>query len=174
MEKSMKYKFYLIFFIGFLIISCSDSSSSSDAGNGGSSVPASNSTYVVFAWNDLGMHCLNPNYDSAVILPPYNTIWAQVIKRDAYPQIITDNITVEYRIINNTYSYGKTDSYGGVFSQFWQYVDKLFGTTLDIDKGLNLKDPNIHNSLSGTMVVKDNNHYGRININGITDNYLLL
>ena len=26
--------------------------------------------YVVFAWNDLGMHCLNPSYDKAVILPP--------------------------------------------------------------------------------------------------------
>jgi len=24
-----------------------------------------------------GMHCLNPSYDTAVILPPYNTIWAR-------------------------------------------------------------------------------------------------
>jgi hypothetical protein len=32
--------------------------------------------YIVFAWNDLGMHCLNPTYDSAVILPPYNTVWS--------------------------------------------------------------------------------------------------
>jgi len=28
--------------------------------------------YSVFAWNDLGMHCLNPTYDKLVILPPYN------------------------------------------------------------------------------------------------------
>lgn len=32
--------------------------------------------YVLFAWNDLGMHCLNPTYNTAVILPPYNTVCA--------------------------------------------------------------------------------------------------
>lgn len=37
-----------------------------------------NTNYVVFAWNDLGMHCANPTYDKAVLLPPYNTVWAQV------------------------------------------------------------------------------------------------
>ena len=26
--------------------------------------------YSVFAWNDLGMHCLNPDYNKLVILPP--------------------------------------------------------------------------------------------------------
>ena len=41
--------------------------------------------YVVLAWNDLGMHCLNPTYDTAVILPPYNTVWAQVIQRGNPP-----------------------------------------------------------------------------------------
>jgi hypothetical protein len=63
--------------------------------------------YVVFAWNDLGMHCLNPTYDKAVILPPYNTLWAQVVKKGGEPTIVTSGITVEYRIIGNTYSYGK-------------------------------------------------------------------
>lgn len=33
-------------------------------------IPAVNSQYVVLAWNDLGMHCLNPTYDQEVILPP--------------------------------------------------------------------------------------------------------
>ena len=70
--------------------------------------------YVVFAWNDLGMHCLNPTYDTAVILPPYNTVWAQVIKRGNPPQIVTTDLSVEYRILNNTYSYGKRN-----YGQFW-------------------------------------------------------
>ena len=105
--------------------------------------------YVVFAWNDLGMHCLNPTYDSAVILPPYNTVFAQVVKRGNPPQIITKNLEVEYSIINNTKSYGKRD-----YGQFWDNCKKLFGIELAHDTGLNLEDPGIHNSLSGMMVSK--------------------
>ena len=43
-------------------------------GGGGIIIPQA-TEFVVFAWNDLGMHCLNPTYDTAVILPPYNTLW---------------------------------------------------------------------------------------------------
>jgi hypothetical protein len=60
--------------------------------------------YTVLAWNDLGMHCLNPGYDKGVVLPPYNTLWAQVIKRGDPPQIVTSGITVSYAIEGNTYS----------------------------------------------------------------------
>lgn len=107
------------------------------------------SEYVVFAWNDLGMHCLNPSYDKAVILPPYNDLFAQVVRRGATPQVVTSGITVEYRVINNTYSSGKKD-----FGQFWQYSQKLFGGTPPVDKGLNLVDPDVHNGLSGKMLAK--------------------
>jgi hypothetical protein len=79
------------------------------------------SEYIVFAWNDLGMHCLNPSYDKAVILPPYNTLFAQVVTRGATPEIVTSGLTVSYKIINNTSSYGKR-SYGG----FWDYFTSLF------------------------------------------------
>jgi hypothetical protein len=105
-----------------------------------------NDEYVVFAWNDLGMHCLNPSYDKAVILPPYNNLTAQVIKRGDPPEIVTDGVTVEYKITNNTYTYGK-GSYGG----FWDNITSLFGlSTLDHDKGLT------GNSLSGTMTASGN------------------
>jgi uncharacterized membrane protein YgcG len=107
-----------------------------------------NSDYVVFAWNDLGMHCLNPTYNEAVILPPYNDLVVQVVKRGDPPQVVTKGLTVQYRVINNTYSSGK-----GTFGQFWTYVTKLFGVTLQVDTGLNLVDPGIHNGLSGNMVV---------------------
>jgi hypothetical protein len=121
-------------------------------GNDVTSVPITDDEYVVFAWNDLGMHCLNPTYDQAVILPPYNTIWAQVVRRGAPPQIITDGLTVSYRLLDNTYSYGKTDDRGGNFAQFWDQVQTLFGTTLEHDRGLNLADPQLHNGLAGDMV----------------------
>lgn len=104
------------------------------------SIPATSSAYIVLAWNDLGMHCLSPGYDTAVILPPYNTLMAQVIKRGNKPQVVTSGVTVEYRIINNTSSSAK-----GLFGQFWAYAQKLFGAAPADNKGLT------GNGLSGTM-----------------------
>ncbi len=139
--------------------------SSGNGGGGGGdhnvnpqTIHATSMDYVAFAWNDLGMHCLNPTYNEGVVLPPYNTVWVQVIKRGNPPQVVTAGITVEYSIQNNTYSYGKR-SYG----QFWDNSLKLFGITLAHDTGVNLEDPNIHNGLSGTMVVKGS-HF---QVNGI-------
>jgi hypothetical protein len=119
--------------------------------------------FVVLAWNDLGMHCLNPTYDQAVILPPYNTLQAQVVLKGEPPSVVTAGITVEYRIDGNTYSYGKTDSHGGMFAQFWDHVQELFGVSLAHNLGLNLSDPGLHNGLSGTMVARDD-HF---EVNGI-------
>ncbi len=123
-------------------------------------IPAQTAKYVVLAWNDLGMHCLNPTYDTAVILPPYNTVWAQVIERGNPPRIVTAGLTVEYRMVGNTGSAAK-----GSFSQFWQNVQALFGLTtpLATDTGLNLEDPGIHNGLAGTMLAKGD-HF---QVNGI-------
>ena len=126
--------------------------------NEGKNVSASSASYIVVAWNDLGMHCLNPSYDTAVILPPYNTVWAQVIKRGNPPQVVTSGLTVTYRILNNTTSQGK-----GLFSQFWTYAQSLFNASPAVDKGLNLDTPSISNGLSGSMVAKGD-HF---QVNGI-------
>jgi len=154
-----------------VVIFCVVSLAISGCGGGGGSssnndsppvtVPASETTppgggisatraasYIVLAWNDLGMHCLNPSYDTAVILPPYNNLRAQVIKRGNKPSVITDGVTVSYRIIGNT------TSQKGLFSQFWTYAFKLFGESPEKDKGLNLDDPAVSNGLTGTMLVK--------------------
>lgn len=101
--------------------------------------------YVVLSWNNLGMHCLNPTYDQLVILPPYNTLYAQVIKKGNPPQVVTDGIRVKYRIIDNTYSYGKRE-----YSGFWDFSQQLFNTDLAHDIGLT------GNGLSGEMVVTGN------------------
>ena len=116
------------------------------------------SQYVVFAWNDLGMHCANPTYDSAVLLPPYNTVWAQIVKRGTTPQIVTSGVNVEYRIINNTSSYDK-----GAYNGFWDNMKKIFGVSLDKNKGLNLSDPKVNNSLSGQMAAKSD-HFEAVGI----------
>ena len=98
--------------------------------------------YSVFAWNDLGMHCLNPTYDKLVILPPYNNVMVQVVRRGNPPEIVTSGITVEYKLTGNTSSYNKR-SYGG----FWDNANKLFGVTPAQNVGLKGK------GLSGTMTV---------------------
>ena len=144
----------IIFLIGVAVLvsislsSCPFTQADDDSGENGNTIASGD--YAVFAWNDLGMHCLNPTYDTLVILPPYNTIWVQVVQRGNPPQIVTDGITVEYSLVGNTSSSDKR-SYG----QFWQYAEPLFGATgLVEDTGLNLEDTDIHNGLAGTMVVK--------------------
>src|SRR5512142_1891992 len=93
--------------------------------------------YVVIGWNDLGMHCINPSYKELALLPPYNNLWVQVIKRGDPPVIVTSDITLEYSIVNNSKVSGKTD--------FWQYARQLFGVSLPEGIGLT------GNGLSGTM-----------------------
>jgi hypothetical protein len=87
--------------------------------------------WVVLAWNDLGMHCMNQFHATLSVLPPYNNLRAQVIRRgDAthLPQLVTTGVTVGYSVPGNTYSVGKTD--------FWTYAPALFGVALPNDIGL--------------------------------------
>lgn len=84
--------------------------------------------YVLLAWNDLGMHCYNRDFQDLAVLPPYNTLWAQVIKRGDPPQVVTENIDVYYEFPDNTYSVGKTN--------FWTYDEALFGQDLPLNVGL--------------------------------------
>jgi len=102
------------------------------------------SGYVVLSWNDLGMHCYNQDFQDLAVLPPYNTLWAQVVKVGDPPQIITNGITVTYSFPENTYSVDK--------SNFWDYDLPLFGVDLEPNVGLTGK------GLSGTMDLH-NDHF---------------
>jgi hypothetical protein len=139
MKTTIRSVLSIVSFSLFLLTSCSKS----DGGNGGGN--DSYGDYSVFAWNDLGMHCLNPSYDKLVILPPYNNVLVQVVKRGNPPQVVTTGVTVSYKLTNNTSSYGKR-LYGG----FWDNANKLFGVTLAHDIGLK------GNGLSGNMTASGN------------------
>lgn len=76
----------------------------------------------VLGYNDLGMHCMNSDYSEMMILPPYNTIRAQVIRRGVEPDIIESGLTVEYWLPSNTHSSDK--------SNFWKYPGPLLGNPL--------------------------------------------
>ena len=101
--------------------------------------PRGNGQYVVIAWNDLGMHCMDPSFEDFSVLPPYNNLVAQVIRRGGEPQIVTQGVSVQYRILGNTTSADKTN--------FWQYAQALFGLSAPLPKNIGLAGK----GLSGTM-----------------------
>ena len=94
---------------------------------------------VVFGYNDLGMHCMNSDFSEIMVLPPFNNLHAQVIRRGGEPHIITSGVTVSYVIPANTHSADKTN--------FWKYAPALLGASPPPDVGLT------GNGLAGTMAV---------------------
>jgi hypothetical protein len=80
------------------------------------------------------MHCMDADYAVFSLLPPYNTIHAQLM--DPQGHLVRDpaGITVSYEAVAdpdgsiNTTSVGKTN--------FWQHVPALFGVALAPDVGL--------------------------------------
>jgi hypothetical protein len=97
--------------------------------------------YVLLGWNDLGMHCYNHDFQDLAFLPPYNTLWAQVIKRGDPPQIVTQGVRVQYAFPDNTTSSNKTN--------FWSYAPQLFNVQLPNNIGLKGK------GMADVMDVKD-------------------
>lgn len=114
-------------------------SNKSDSEHNGPRKRVNTASYTLIGWNDLGMHCISPSFSQMAILPPYNNLIAQVIKKGDPPQVVTSGFTLEYSILNNTTVQGKTD--------FWTYVKELFGLAPAPGTGLT------GNGLSGTMQV---------------------
>jgi hypothetical protein len=91
------------------------------AGGGGSS--SSSASYVVFARNDLGMHCACPTFAGFLLLPPWNTVRVQVFQRGSTPVLVSSGITVSYSLAEESDSSLPTDPY---FAQWITYSPKMF------------------------------------------------
>ena len=98
-------------------------------------------TWTLVGWNNLGMHCMDADYSVLSLLPPYNTIHAQLI--DPYGRLVTNpaaqGITVTYQgeadpdgSINTT----SGNSTAGPKTNFWDYVLPTYGAALLVDQGL--------------------------------------
>jgi Carboxypeptidase regulatory-like domain len=112
----------------------------SDPGNTTAQIPASSMDYVILAWNDLGMHCAQDDYSYFLILPPFNTLHVQVMKRGE--GIVTNGISVKYEFPTKTNSTAHTN--------FWTYAPKY---------GWNNLAPNVGitgTPLNGTMTLDEN------------------
>ncbi len=69
---------------------------------------ATTSSYKVIARNDLGMHCACPTFEGFLLLPPFNTIRAQVLNGSS---VVSSGVTVSYSIPENTDAILKADPY---------------------------------------------------------------
>src|SRR3974390_214752 len=59
---------------------------------------APNSAYTLVAWSELGMHCIDgKDYSVFSVLPPYNVIHAQLLKKGEPPVAITSGVTITYQ-----------------------------------------------------------------------------
>ncbi len=81
--------------------------------------------WTVTGWNNLGMHCMDSDFSVFAILPPYNTIQAQVV--DASGNLVTSasGVTVTYQAIADPSGSINTTSVGK--DNFWAYAASLFG-----------------------------------------------
>ena len=123
-----------------LIFGCLLSLSSCGGGGGGGGTtpptppPTASATYVVTAWSELGMHCIDgKDYSVFSVLPPYNTLHAQVVKV-GNPPTVTSGVTVTYEAIADTTGSKNTSSSGK--TNFWTYVKTLFLASPAPDMGL--------------------------------------
>ncbi len=95
---------------------------------------AASTGWKVIAWNNLGMHCMDADFSVFAILPPYNTIQAQVIDNAGVLVTSASGVQLTYEGVAdptgsiNTTSAGKTN--------FWSAVLPMFGVSLPVDTGL--------------------------------------
>ncbi|TWT78103.1 hypothetical protein Pla123a_08920 [Posidoniimonas polymericola] len=106
--------------------------------------------YVILGFNDLGMHCMNEDFSQLCILPPFNTLHAQVIQRRREPRIIDAGVEVKYRIPGNTTSVTKTN--------FWEHDVDLFGVDMPADVGLT------GSTLEGSMTPTGDNDWSVVGV----------
>lgn len=96
--------------------------------------PPAPGDWTVVGWNDLGMHCMDSDYELFSILPPFNDLIAHVIDANGELVELPQGVTVTYHAVAdpsgsiNTSSIGKTN--------FWEHMQDFFGVSLPEDHGL--------------------------------------
>ena len=88
--------------------------------------PLAAQKWTLIGWNDLGIHCTDGiDFSVFSVLPPYNTLHAQLI--DPSGQLVTQpaGMTVTYEAVADTAQSINTTSIGK--TNFWTWVKALFG-----------------------------------------------
>jgi hypothetical protein len=99
-------------------------------------------TYKILASNDLGMHCVDADFSVFSILPPYNVVNAQVLRRGSTGKpVMLNDYTVRLQYVAVADGQGSVNSScrrsnGTAKSNFWTFAAPLYGATLKEGQGL--------------------------------------
>ena len=85
--------------------------------------------YLLLSWSSLGMYQLTDCDDRWSLAPPGAAFCAQLLKRGTTPEIVTENV-----VLNYTVDPGYAEPSQKV--SFWKYADALYGRSLPADTGL--------------------------------------
>ncbi|MCX7053313.1 MAG: carboxypeptidase regulatory-like domain-containing protein [Proteobacteria bacterium] len=108
----------------------------------GTSTVNSSWVYKILATNDLGMHCVDADFSVFSILPPYNVVNAQVVRRASTgkPVVVNDSlVTLHYQAVRDlagSINSSSLNSTLGPKTNFWTYAPALFGVQLLPGQGL--------------------------------------
>ena len=137
------------------VINVSVVAAPSGGGGGGGGGTAAGG-YSLLAWNDLGMHCIDgKDYSVFSILPPYNNLHAQLVNKSTNA-LTTTGVTLTYQsLADHTVPttdphYGSINTISSTKTNFWTWVQALFGAQPALDHGLNLNSSTISNRTPGT------------------------
>jgi len=96
---------------------------------------AGSGAYALVAWSELGMHCIDgKDYSIFSVLPPYNVIHAQLVKKGEPPVLVTSGVTIAYQATPDLTKSINTKS--STKTNFWSYVQALFHANPKPDFGL--------------------------------------
>ena len=133
MKRINKITISLRLLIVMLLMSACGGGGEGEEGHNYGGNPIGTKGYMLTAWNDLGMHCMDGNDFSVFsVLPPYNNLHAQLKNKEG--SLITSGVTITYESIQGTDGQINTSSTDK--TNFWNYSKKLFGATLATDTGL--------------------------------------
>jgi hypothetical protein len=85
--------------------------------------------YVLLAWNDLGMHGISDSDPYWVLLPPGNDLFATLIRRGDPPELVSENVVIEYAVESGFEHPEK-------HVRFWEFAKELLGADLKPGIGL--------------------------------------
>jgi len=97
--------------------------------------PAAPAKYRLTAWGELGMHCMDgKDYSIFSVLPPCNTMHAQLMTLTDPPVQITSGVTITYEATADPT--GSINTISSTKTNFWSYVQDLLLTNPPPDVGI--------------------------------------
>jgi hypothetical protein len=109
----------------------------------------------ILGWNNLGMHCMDSDYSVFSVLPPYNTIEANLIVNGA---LVTNGAgyTVTYEAVADPSGSFNSTAMGK--GNYYTYAHALYGATLTNEAGLAGWPMPGTNNTAQAMLFEQTNH----------------